>query len=152
MPDDENEKPKSHTRNVKVFGVAMVLIGVGVIAYLLLGGLDSGGQDDDVSLTMIDDKRAEETVVLYFWGDGCIPCQQQKPIIKEIEDNYENMNVTFYWIKYDNHKDLTDHYDVTAIPTTIILNQAGRVETFVGLTERDTLSSTINNAIDSYDI
>jgi thiol-disulfide isomerase/thioredoxin len=90
-------------------------------------------------------------VVLYFWSGGCGYCTEQKPIINELEDGFKNSNVTFYWLDYSKHKDLTDHYDVYGFPTTILVTKSGIHQKFVGYTEYDSIASEIKLAIDSYE-
>ena len=145
----EIKKKPPYKNYIKVLAVIFIIIGIGVTLYLLFGSV-SDSRDDDASFNEIEQNAQANPVVLFFWGEGCSPCQEQKPIITDLEEDYKDSNVTFYWFKYSNHKDLTEHYDITGIPTTIVLNHSGRVKTFVGLDDYGAISTAINDAIQSY--
>jgi thioredoxin 1 len=140
------EKPR---RNFKVLGIALVILGIGIILYLAFFGLGSNTRDDNASLTDINNEAKENPVVLYFWADGCPPCAEQKPIIKDLEDEYKG-NVTFYWFNYGNHGDLTSHYKILGTPTTIVINQSEKARKFTGLYDEDEIASAIDDALKTY--
>lgn len=141
-----DEKP---SKNFKVLGIALVIIGIGIILYLVFFGIGSGARDDHASVTEINNQAKQNPVVLYFWADGCPPCAQQKPIIEDLEDEYEG-NVTFFWFNYGNHGDLTNHYEVLGTPTTIIINQSEKTRKFTGLYEEKEIAAAIDDALDTY--
>jgi thiol-disulfide isomerase/thioredoxin len=145
--DKQNPKPKS---TVKVIAAVMVIIGIGIILFLLFMGTGSNGRNDDVSLEQINQESQQKTVVLYFWSNGCYYCTEQKPIVTDLEDDFGDGNVTFYWLDVTQNEDLTEHYDIYGYPTTIIITQNGVMKKFVGYTDYDVIASDINKAIDSY--
>ncbi len=149
MTSSENQKPTTNFR--KVIAIVIIIIVIGIILYLLFG-LGSNTRDDSVSLSEIENKAQEETVVLYFWGDGCIYCEQQKPVMEDIEDDYRGLNVTFYWLKYGNHNKITNHYNINGVPTTIVLNHSGRVKIFEGTSNYNSIALAIDEAIASYNL
>ena len=148
MADKDNEtKPSSKW---KVIGVVAVIIGIGLFIYLIYINSLPIGRDDDVSLSRVQSESQENTIVLFFWGAGCAPCTEQKPIISDLENDYKNSNVTFYWFDISKHKDLTDHYNVDAVPTTIVIDKSGVVDKFRGTTSYDSIADSIEEAILSY--
>ena len=148
MPENQN-KPKQKPY-VKAFVVVVVIIGIGIILYLLFIGTGSTGRNDDVSLNQINQKSQQNTVVLYFWTNGCYYCTEQKPIVTDLENDFGDENVTFYWLDAAQHTDLTDHYDIYGYPTMVIITQNGVMKKFVGLTDYDIIASNIDKAINSY--
>jgi len=148
---NEIERPREEASNKKLLGIVLIIIGIGIIIYLVFIGLGSSGRDDNASKSDITRISQEQPVVLFFWGQGCAPCQEQKPVIEDLEDNYKGLNVTFYWFDASRHNDLTEHYDIYGVPTTIVLNQTGPVKTFVGFSDYNTISVAIDDAIKSYE-
>lgn len=148
---NEIERKREEPSNKKLLAIVMIIIGIGIILYLVFIGFGSGGRDDNASKSDIARISQEQPVVLFFWGQGCAPCQEQKPVIEDLEDHYENLNVTFYWFDASRHNDLTDHYDIYGVPTTIVLNQTGSVKTFVGFSDYNSISAAIEDAIKSYE-
>lgn len=146
----EAGKKTTRKESVKVLGIAMVIIGIGIILYLLFIGIGSDARNDDVSLNQINQESQENPVILYFWSGGCSYCEYQKPIMKDLENDYKGSNVTFYWFDAGKNKDLTDHYNIQGYPTTVLLNKSGVQEKFVGYTEYEPLATEIEVAIDSY--
>jgi thioredoxin 1 len=144
--NDKSEKKKNRV----IFGIVLIIIGIGIILYLVFIGFGSDMRDDDVSLNQVKDRSKENTVVLFFWGAGCQPCKEQEPIIDDLEDDYEGANVTFYWLDAGKHDDLTKHYNVNGVPTTIILNQNGVHKKYIGLTDYDAIAKSIEGAISTY--
>ena len=60
-----------------------------------------------------------EPVLIYFSGENCSVCKVLKPKIEEeVEKNFPKFNL--YEVKTDLHKELTSHFTVFSIPTTLI--------------------------------
>jgi len=58
-------------------------------------------------------------VMLYFWGDNCAVCDALKPKIKELLDS-DFPKIEQLYIDAKNNLDISAHFSVFAIPTTII--------------------------------
>ena len=44
----------------------------------------------------VKDESKNNPVVLFFWGSNCPYCDDQKPIIEDLEKEYKNTGVSFY--------------------------------------------------------
>jgi thiol-disulfide isomerase/thioredoxin len=146
----EPNQPKKGKGNWKILGIIVATIGIVILIYIFTVGLGSTARDDDVSLSQIKTETNDNTIVLYFWSNSCVYCEQQKPIIKDLESEYKAENVTFYWLDVNNHDKISDEYDVYGVPVTIVLNQYGVVKKFTGYTDQDRIENAINDAISSY--
>jgi len=144
------KQKKERSTGFKVFGVVLVIIGIGIILYLLFLANTPGFRNDDVSLLEINRVSRENPVVLYFWSGGCSYCEDQKSIIEDLEQDYEDENVTFYWLDYSKHKDLTDHYNIRGFPTTVLVNNASVQKKFVGFTGYESIAEELDAALESY--
>ena len=67
--------------------------------------------------------------VKYFTASWCGPCKMFKPILKEIER--EGYSIQFIDIDHDEN-DLTDKYNIQAVPTTIIEVNGKEINRFTG--------------------
>ena len=147
--EPDKEKPKKRSNRIPL-AIVLISIGIAIFLYMYLIGFGSNSRDDDVSLNKIDQVSQDGPVVLFFWGEGCAPCTEQKPVMEDLEKDYNNENVTFYWFDSNKHGDLTDHYDIYGVPTTIILNQQGIIKKFEGFYDYDSISKYIDESITSY--
>ncbi len=148
MKDISNEPPKKG--NLKIFGLVLVMIGIAIILYIMFINQGSDTRDDNVSLAKVQETSTENPVVLYFWSSNCGYCEEQKPIIEDLESEFSMSNVTFYWLDSSRHDDITDKYNIHGVPTTVVLNKDGVVKKFVGYTDLDNIENAIENSIDSY--
>jgi thiol-disulfide isomerase/thioredoxin len=62
--------------------------------------------------------------VVKFWGDGCIPCRQYKPIFDQVSEELSNDNIQFIDIDARNdNTGLTQKFGIKSIPQTFILDE-----------------------------
>lgn len=83
-------------------------------------------------------KQAEGPLpTLYdFYATWCPPCQDQKPIVAELEKEYEG-KVRIQTIDVDENQEIAAKYDVKAIPTLVFLDREGNeADRFVGLSDK----------------
>ena len=84
--------------------------------------------------------KSNETVVVDFFADWCGPCKAMSPIIDEIA---EETNVKVGKVNVDNDGDLAVKYDVVSIPTIMIFKNGELAKTFIGLTEKEKITSEL---------
>ncbi len=94
----------------------------------------------------IDVALKDGPVVAYFYADWCPWCAPQKPIIEELEKEYGG-DVTFILIDIDEDATTMRKYGVRGIPTTIVFASDENYRRHVGLTDNETLSTSIQWAI-----
>lgn len=68
-------------------------------------------------------------IVHYFGAKWCGPCKQAKPFIQARADELRGTSHEFvFWdIDDDESHDMCERYNVTAVPTVIVLNNEGEV-------------------------
>lgn len=98
-----------------------------------------------------------KTIVLNFWASWCAPCIQEMPSIQEYYDNVDKDEIKVVLVALDNdfnksinfmnknnysmpyykpQGDLPQEFEVSAIPTTYIINGNGEVEiTHTGMSD-----------------
>lgn len=74
---------------------------------------------------------AENTVLLDFWAEWCGPCMMLSPIVDEIAN--ENGEITVGKINVDDAPELAQTYDVSSIPTLVVIKNGKEVNRSVGV-------------------
>jgi len=69
------------------------------------------------------------TVVLDFYATWCGPCKRLRPVL---ESYAETSKATFIAINADEWTDLMERYDVSSLPTLIVLKNGKRVDRIEG--------------------
>ncbi|MDO5493166.1 MAG: TlpA disulfide reductase family protein [Nesterenkonia sp.] len=116
-----------------------------------------------------------DVAVLNFWYAACAPCRVEAPDLAEIHQEYEDDGVQFYGVNtrdtqataeaferrfdiaYPSMEDrdgdvmlaMTDYVPPSAVPTTLVLDQEGRVSArILGVAEPGTLRTLIDTALE----
>lgn len=70
---------------------------------------------------------AEAKPIVYaFTDDKCVPCQQMKPVWKQLERKG-------YKVYYYKSEKMRDKYDVSVLPTTIVMDNGKEEKRFEGV-------------------
>lgn len=102
--------------------------------------LDVGPAELDIFL-----KHEEGPVVVDFWADWCGPCKILDPILETLAKEFAN-RATFLRVDFDEHHELARRYDITAVPTIVILADGREVERFEGITSTEILRKSLRRA------
>ena len=69
-------------------------------------------------------------VILDFFAEWCGPCKKLGPVFSELSNQYSN--ITFIKIDTDSAEELAKHYNVSALPTVIYINNGEVVSIIKG--------------------
>jgi thioredoxin len=69
-------------------------------------------------------------IILDFFADWCGPCKKLGPVFSELSNQYSN--ITFIKIDTDSAEELAKHYNVSALPTVIYINNGEVVSIIKG--------------------
>lgn len=85
--------------------------------------------------------------LLDFRADWCPPCKMMDPILEKMSEDPELTNINFFSIDVDNNQELAQKYDVTGIPTFIIMENGIETTRLVGLQRFKEMKETIAKII-----
>jgi rhodanese-related sulfurtransferase len=125
--------------------------------YNMMGGLnaweDAGfpvvSDSNDSFSSEIDDRLSSgKPVFLFFCVDWCHFCQQQIPIIDELEQEYAD-NITFICVNGEEHPEAVREFGVNGVPTMFLImgkGDDGQYESqyFRGFTDKETLKKNVD--------
>ena len=81
-----------------------------------------------------------------FNAPWCAPCRAQKPIIDDLAKKYKDQ-VTVAELDVDENREAAMELGIASIPTLILYKESVEVKRFVGLQDKKTLTSAIENVL-----
>tara|TARA_B100001121_G_scaffold253846_1_gene230722 strand:- start:292 stop:609 length:318 start_codon:yes stop_codon:yes gene_type:complete len=96
---------------------------------------DSSFQDDISSQSKL--------VLVDFWAEWCGPCKQISPILEEISNEKENLNILK--LNIDENPVTPQKYNVRGIPTLMLFKDGKLIDTKIGSLPKSSLEDWINS-------
>jgi len=117
------------------------------------------------NLSQIDEALEKGPIVLKLGSKGCIPCGEQEEIFSELLPMYQD-SASFMLIDIKQNPEFAEKFGVRVIPDTCIItdkengkymymrqdgskSQERASSRFLGVTDKETLSQTLEKAIES---
>jgi thioredoxin 1 len=76
-----------------------------------------------------DEFIANKIAIVDFWATWCGPCKMMKPVLEELELDH---GITIGKVDADKNEDLVAKFNVSSIPTIIVLENGVPVHTVIG--------------------
>jgi len=93
-----------------------------VLTMILLSGCAHAGEVDSL---LEKAKKEKKAVMLELGSVGCIPCEQMKPVMQQLKDNYKGkLEVLFVDVRVN--KEAGRRFNVYGIPTQVFLDGNGK--------------------------
>ena len=86
--------------------------------------------------------NSETPVLIDFYADWCPPCKKLSPIVEEVAS--ENSNVKFVKINVDYSESLAIKYNISSIPTLVLIKEGKEVDRSIGLISKTQIESLID--------
>ena len=94
--------------------------------------------------TFQDDISSQSNLVLVdFWAEWCGPCKQISPILEEIANEKDNLNILK--LNIDENPVTPQKYNVRGIPTLMLFKDGKLIDTKIGSLPKSALEDWINS-------
>ena len=94
--------------------------------------------------TFQDDISSQSNLVLVdFWAEWCGPCKQISPILEEIANEKENLNILK--LNIDENPATPQKYNVRGIPTLMLFKDGKLIDTKIGSLPKSSLEDWISS-------
>ena len=103
------------------------------------------------NLTALTEQNFKDTVasgvtLVDFWAEWCGPCRMIAPVLEELSGEYTG-KASVGKVNVDEAPGLAEQFGVSSIPTLIVFKDGAEVTRFVGVTNKGTLSTALDNAL-----
>ena len=125
--------------------IAILVLAVGI-------PLHGGTAQSPIYADINNSLRVGKPALVYFYIEGCGDCELQKPIIDNLEQEYES-KIVFVRVDYRAEADVVLHFDVHGTPNMLLITDRrsdGEYDVykrFSGLTDEETLRYCLDNCI-----
>ena len=122
--------------------IVFTLLALGHLSHVSFAQTELTDDNAEAKLLANNDRL----IVLDFYATWCGPCKRMKPIIKELEAEYPN--VDFYKIDVDKNE-IDDVLGVTAMPTYLFIKNSNNLEQIEGAMSKTRMEDLIRKYIDN---
>jgi len=101
-----------------------------------------------VNQSSFDDEvlKSQIPVFVDFWAEWCGPCRAIAPVLESLAEDFDG-KVKIVKINVDQENELANKYNVSAIPSLIILKDGKEIDRIVGGATKEVYADRINKVI-----
>jgi thioredoxin 1 len=99
----------------------------------------------ELSQSNFDTEVQNGVTLLDFWAEWCGPCKAVAPVIDQLAKDYEG-KARVAKINVDNEGALAERFNVSSIPTLLVMKNGAEVKRFIGVTSKSDLAAALDSA------
>ncbi len=90
----------------------------------------------------------DNLILVDCWAPWCGPCRAFGPIFKQLRKEYFQKGVIFTKLNTDENQDIARQFNITGIPTTLMIHNKKLVQRSVGLQNKVQFGKTIDTLLE----
>mmetsp|Transcript_43722 Transcript_43722/g.103295 ORF Transcript_43722/g.103295 Transcript_43722/m.103295 type:complete len:167 (-) Transcript_43722:23-523(-) len=90
--------------------------------------------------------ESEVPTLVSFWASWCGPCRMIKPVLEDLESEYDG-RLKVVQINTDDNQGTATEYGIRSIPTLILFKGGERVDTIIGAVPKTTLEAKLSQKL-----
>lgn len=90
----------------------------------------------------------ENLILVDCWAPWCGPCKAFGPIFEQLQKEYQNKGVIFTKLNTDQNQGIARQFNITGIPTTLMIHNKKLISRSVGLQNKVQFSQTIEKLLE----
>ena len=103
------------------------------------------GSATELTTGNFDASTKDGVTLIDFWAEWCGPCKMIGPLIEELATEYEG-KATIAKVNIDNEGELAAKFNVSSIPTLLVIKDGAETKRFVGVTAKANLAEALDAA------
>lgn len=100
---------------------------------------------EEITAKDFETKIATGKVIVDFYGVGCGNCRMLEPILLDLEKAYPD--IKFLKVNVDTAPTLIRRFNITALPTLLLVKNGNIIQPFVGLKPHNFLVRVIEDLL-----
>ena len=89
--------------------------------------------------------KGEKPAIIDFYADWCQPCKMVAPILEELDDEYDGLEI--YKVNTEEQNELAATFGIQSIPALLFVPVEGQPQMALGAIPKETLKKAIKEVL-----